>query len=176
MSEKWFRYFKHIFIGLQLEFGKSLGSSICTTKNFEWLGIQLAVENKDIFWNSIFSRWASTKSTEKIQRNRTKEDVNYTWIIATKWQKRTMPPNQLNNVNHVISVFVGNIQCGFALVAYNEIFFYISYSFCLAFCLCSGLIVFNTSLEVIKLAFFESKSGYVCWIFANFIFTFETKS
>ena len=27
-----------------------------TTKNFEWLGIQLAVENKDIFWNSIFSR------------------------------------------------------------------------------------------------------------------------
>ena len=104
------------------------------------------------------------------------EDVNYIWIIAKKWQKRTMPPNQLNNVNHVVSVFVENIQCGFALVAYNEILFYISYSFCLAFCLCYSLIVFNTSLEVIKLVFFESKSRYVCCIFANFIFTFESKS
>ena len=38
----------------QLEFGKSLGSSTCTTKKFEWLGIQRAVENKDVSWNSRF--------------------------------------------------------------------------------------------------------------------------
>ena len=39
----------------------------------------------------------------------------------------------------------------------NEILFYISYSLCLAFRLCSSIIVFYTSLEVIKLAFLEIK-------------------
>ena len=55
------------------------------------------------------------------------EDVNYTWPIATQRQKRTMPQNQLNSANHVVSIFAGNI-CEFAMVAYNEILFYISYS------------------------------------------------
>ena len=41
--------------------------------------------------------------------------------------------------------------------ACNEILFYISYSLCLAFRLCSSIIVFYTSLEVIKLAFLEIK-------------------
>ena len=36
--------------------------------------------------------------------------------------------------------------------------------------------ILYTSLEVIKLIFLEGKSRYVCCIFANFIFTFETKS
>ena len=62
------------------------------------------------------------------------------------------------------------------MVSYNEILFYISYSFCLAFRLCSSIIVFYTSLEVMKCAFLENKSRYVCCIFANFIFIFETKS
>ena len=38
-----------------------------------------------------------------------------------------MPQNQLNSTNHVVSVFAGIIQCQFAMVAYNEILFYISY-------------------------------------------------
>ena len=76
---------------------------------------------------------------------------------------------------NMVSVFAGNIQCEFAMDAYNEILIYISYSFCLSFRLCSGMIVFHTSLEVIKLVFLENKSRYVCHIFPNFIFTFETK-
>ena len=62
------------------------------------------------------------------------------------------------------------------MVAYNEILFYVSYSLCLAFRLCSSMIVFYTSLEVIKFAFLENKSRFIYCIFANFIFTFETKS
>ena len=76
--ENLFRYFKHIFIWLELEFGKSLGSSTCTMKKFECLGIQCAVENKDISWNSAFSRWASTERREKIHRNRTREKMSIT--------------------------------------------------------------------------------------------------
>ena len=37
------------------------------------------------------------------------------------------------------------------------------------------MIVFYTSLEVIKLTFVENKSRYNCCVFANFIFTLETK-
>ena len=87
-----------------------------------------------------------------------------------------MPQNQLNSAYHVVSVFGGNIQCGFPMDTYNEILFYISDSLCLAFCLYSSMIAFYTSLEVIKLAFFENKNRYICCILANFIFTFETKS
>ena len=83
---------------------------------------------------------------------------------------------QLNSVNYVVSVFGRNIQCKLAMVAYNETLFYISYSLQLAFHLCSSMIVFYISLEDLKLAFLENKSRYVCCIFANFIFTFETKS
>ena len=61
------------------------------------------------------------------------------------------------------------------MVAYNEIFFYISYSLCLTFGLCSSMIVFYTSLEVIKLAFLQNKRRYVGCNLANFIFTFEKK-
>ena len=104
------------------------------------------------------------------------EDVNYTWPIATQRQKKTVPQYQLNSANHVVSVFAGNIQCEFAMVAYNKIVFYISYSLCLAVRLCSSMIVFYSSLEVIKLAILEIKSRYVFCIFANFIFIFETKS
>ena len=43
----------------------------------------------------------------------------------------------------------------------NEILFYISYSLCLAFRLCSSIIVFYTSSEVIKIAFLENKNRYV---------------
>ena len=78
MLEKWFRYFKHVFIWLQLKFGKNLGSFICTAKKFEWLGILRAAENKDVSWNSAFSEWASTESTEKIHRNRAKEKMSIT--------------------------------------------------------------------------------------------------
>ena len=58
----------------------------------------------------------------------------------------------------------------------NEILFYISYSLCLAFRLCCSMIVFYTSIEFIKLSILENKIRYVCCIFANFIFIFETKS
>ena len=78
MLEKLFRYLKRIFIWLQLEFGKSLGSSTFTTKKFEWVGIKRAVKNKDVSWNSAFSRWASTESREKIHRNWTKEELSIT--------------------------------------------------------------------------------------------------
>ena len=87
-----------------------------------------------------------------------------------------MPQNQLNSANHVVSVFAGNIQRESAMVAYNEILFDISYSLCLNVRLCTIIIVFYTSLEVIKLVFHENKSGYICCIFANFTFTFETES
>ena len=60
--------------------------------------------------------------------------------------------------------------CGISICAENY------YSLCSAFRLCPSIIVFYTSLEVIKLAFLEYKSIYVCCIFPNFIFTFETKS
>ena len=54
----------------------------------------------------------------------------------------------------------------FAMAVYNEILFYISYSFCLAFRLCFSMIVFYASLQAIKLSFLENKSRYVCCIFA----------
>ena len=76
------------------------------------------------------------------------EDANYTWSIATQIQNKTTPQNQLNNVNHVESLFPGNIQCEFHMVACNEFLFYISYLLCLAFCLFSSMIVFCTSLVV----------------------------
>ena len=82
-----------------------------------------------------------------------------------------MPQNQLNSANHVVSVFAGIIQCEFAMVAYNEILFYISYSLCLSFRLYSSLVIFYTSLEVIKLAFLVNNGRYVCYILANFKFT-----
>ena len=144
---------------------------------FEWLSIQCAVENKYVSWNSAFNRWVSNEIREKIHRNWNKgEDVNYTWPIATQRQKRTMPQNQLNSANHVVSLLAGSIQCEFAMIAYNETLFYISYSLCLAFRLCSSMIIFYTSLEVIKLAFLEDKSRYACCIFPTSIFPFETKN
>ena len=73
-----------------------------------------------------------------------------------------MPQNQLNSANNVVSVFAGNIQFELAVVAYNEILFYISYSLRLAFRLCSSMIGFYTSLEVIKLTFLENESRYIC--------------
>ena len=42
-------------------------------KKFEWLGIQLAVENKDASWNNAFSR---SEGREKIRRNQTKEKMS----------------------------------------------------------------------------------------------------
>ena len=81
----------------------------------------------------------------------------------------------MNSANHVVSVFTCNIQYEFAVVAYNGTLFHISYLLCLAFRLFSSTIVFYTRLEVIRLAFLENKSRYICCILANFIFTFETK-
>ena len=86
------------------------------------------------------------------------EDFNYTWLIVTQRRKRTMSQNQLNSANHVVSVFAVNLKYEFSVVAYNEILFYISYKVCSAFPLCSSMIVFYNSLEVIKLAFLENKS------------------
>ena len=43
------------------------------------------------------------------------------------------------------------------MAPYNEMKFYILYSFCLASCFCSIIIVFHTSLEVIKLAYLLKK-------------------
>ena len=160
----------------QLEFNKSLGSSTCTSKKFEWLGIQRAVENKDPSWNSDFSRSASTERIEKIHSNQTKEKTSTTHgQLPHKDRKGKCP-----KTNWTVPVSYGictarNIQCEFAMVAYNEILIYISYSLCLAFRLCFGMIVFYRSLEIIKLAFLENESRYICCIFANFIFTFETK-
>ena len=94
---------------------------------------------------------------------------------CTTKTKKAIPKNQLNISNHVVSIFAGNIQCQFAMVAYNEIFFYISYSSCLTFRLCCSMIVFYTTLEVIKLAFLQNKRRYIGCILANFIFTFEKK-
>ena len=93
----------------------------------------------------------------------------------TKTEKENAPKPTGQCQYHMVSVFARNIQCEFAMVAYNEILIYISYSLCLAFRLCSGMIVFYSSLEIIKLAFLENESRYICCIFANFIFTFETK-
>ena len=78
-----------------------------------------------------------------------------------------MLQNRLNNTDHVVSVFSGDIQCEFAMVADTEILFYISYSLCLTFRLCSSMIVFYTSLEVIKLAFLKNKVD----IFAVYLLT-----
>ena len=99
---------------------------------------------------------------EPVQEPDKREDVHYTWPIATQGQKRTMPQNQLDSANNVVSVFAGNIQFEFAMVAYNEILFYISYSLRLAFRLCSSMIGFYTSLEVIKFTFLENESRYIC--------------
>ena len=93
----------------------------------------------------------------------------------TKTEKENAPKPTGQCQYHMVSVFARNIQCEFAMVAYNEILIYISYSLCLAFRLCSGMIVFYSSLEITKLAFLENESRYICCIFANFIFTFETK-
>ena len=116
------------------------------------------------------------KSREDSQEPDKGEDVNYTQRMATQRQKRTMPQNQLNSADYLVSILSGNIQCEFAMVAYDEILFHISHSLCLAFPLCSNMIVFYTSLKLKKLAFLENKSGYVCCIFTNFIFIFEMKS
>ena len=43
------------------------------------------------------------------------------------------------------------------MVAFNEMLFYISHSFCLAFRLYSSMIVFYTSLEVKNLPFLKRK-------------------
>ena len=87
-----------------------------------------------------------------------------------------MPRNQINSLNRLVSVFAGNIQCKFSMFAYNEILFYISCLLCLVFRLCSSVIAFCTSLEVIKLAFLENNYRYVCCIFANLMLIFETKA
>ena len=79
-----------------------------------------------------------------------KSGLDYTWPIATQRRKRTMPENQLNSANHVVSVFAGNIQCEFAMVAYNDILFHISCSLCLVFRLCSSVIVFLYQLRSYK--------------------------
>ena len=84
--------------------------------------------------------------------------------------------NQINSVNHLVSVFAGNIQCKFSMFAFNEILFYISYLLCLVFRLCSSMIAFCTSLEVITLAFLKNNNRYVCCIFANLMFVFERKA
>ena len=145
-------------------------------KKCVWLGIERAVENKDASWNSTFSRSASPESREKIHRSRTRRRCQ---LHMDNCHAKTEKDNALKATEqcqyNMVSVFAGNIQCEFAMNAYNEILIYISYSFCLSFRLCSGMIVFHTSLEVIKLVFLENKSRYVCHIFPNFIFTFETK-
>ena len=68
----------------------SLGSSTWTTKKFEWLCIQRAVENKDVSWNSSFSRWASTASREKIHRNRRRCQLHIA-NCHTKTEKNNAP-------------------------------------------------------------------------------------
>ena len=124
MLEKWFRYFKHVFIWLQLKFGKILGSFICAAKKFEWLVILRAAEIKDVSWNSAFSG-----KVPKVQRRftgtgqRRRCQLHMANCHTTQRQKRTMPQNQLNSANHVVSVFAGIIQCEFAMVAYNEFYF-----------------------------------------------------
>ena len=66
--------------------------STCTMKKFEWLGIQSALENKDVSWDSSLSRWASTKSTEKIHMNWTKENMSITQgQLQLKDRKRPCP-------------------------------------------------------------------------------------
>ena len=155
---------------------KSLPSSTCITKKLEWLGIQHAVENKDVSWNSAFSRRASTESRENIHWNQTKENMpikhgqlphkdrigqfsNINWTVSTMWYCICR--------EHSMRVCLGYLQWNFVLDFIIIV---------LTFRLCSSLIVFYTRSEVIKLAFLEDKSRCVCCIFANFIFTFETKS
>ena len=70
---------------------------------------------------------------------------------------------------HAMQICHGCLQRNFILYF---IFIVLSFSFLLF----SSIIVFYTSLEVIKLAFLENKSRSVCCIFANFILPFETKS
>ena len=73
--------------------GKALGKAFhVTMKKFEWLGIQSALENKDVSWDSSLSRWASTKSTEKIHMNWTKENMSITQgQLQLKDRKRPCP-------------------------------------------------------------------------------------
>ena len=66
-------------------------------------------------------RWVMLLVDETVAK--LEKDVNYTWPIATQRHTWTMPQNQLNSVSHVVSVFAGNNQCKFAMVAYNEILF-----------------------------------------------------
>ena len=73
--------------------GKALGKAFhVTMKKFEWLGIQSALENKDVSWDSSLSRWTSTKSTEKIHRNWRKENMSITQgQLQLKDRKRPCP-------------------------------------------------------------------------------------
>ena len=116
------------------------------------------------------------KQRDNSQEPEKRGDANYIWPIASKKTENDNAPKSTEQCQLCVSVFGRNIQCKLAMVAYNEILFYISYSLQLAFHLCSSMIVFYISLEDLKLAFIENKSRYVCCIFANFIFTFETKS
>ena len=78
----------------------------------------------------------------------------------TKTEKDNAPNSTKQCQSFGISIF------RFAMAAYNEILFFISYSFCLAFRLCFSMIVFYASLQAIKLSLLENKSRYVCCIFA----------
>ena len=72
------------------------------------------------------------KKREDSQEPNQGEDVNYALPISTQRHKRTMPQNQLNSANHVVSQFTGNIQCEFAMVAYSDfILIVLSFSFML---------------------------------------------
>ena len=116
LFEKWFRYYKHIFIWLQLGFGKGFDSSTCTTKKFEWIGLQHAVENKDVFWNSAFIILASNESREKIHRNWTKEKISITHgQLPHKDRKGQCPEIKLTVLivwyQYLLETFNGSFPC-----------------------------------------------------------------
>ena len=102
---------------------------------------------------------ATTEARENIHRNQTKENMSITHGHLAhkdrKWQcpkiNWTLP---IMRYQYLPRTFNANLPW----LLTRKFYFMFSYSLCLAFRLCFRMIVFYTSLEVIKLAFLENKS------------------
>ena len=125
----------------------------------------------EIFKISEFLTWP-----EKIYRNRAKEKIS---IIHDQLPHKDRK-GQCSKISWTLPIMwyqylLGTFSASFPWLLAMKFYFLFQIQ-CLAFRLCSSMIVFYTSLEVVKLDFLENKIRYVRCIFANFIVTFETKS
>ena len=134
MFEKWFRYFKHIYIWLQLGFRKGLALLHAQQRSLNDLASSMQLKKK-FSWNSAFSRWASPESREKIHRNCIKKKMSIThgqlphknrkgqcpkinWTVPIMWYQSLQA--------HSMPVCHGCLQLNFIL---HFIFIVLSFSF-----------------------------------------------